>query len=75
MRISVELHKGSASINIHGLPKIHFLSDDIEPSQNKCCDFALWAILPILMRQNSTAVCDFSVSKSAYQSAILVAKI
>lgn len=75
MKVSVTIDKTAASVLIEGLPKIEFVTSDLELTQNNNFDFALWALLPIAMRKNQEVKCDFSVSREAYESALKVAKI
>ncbi|MEJ2227466.1 MAG: hypothetical protein P8Y67_04340 [Alphaproteobacteria bacterium] len=75
MKVKVHASQNALEIKIGGLPKIQFLSEQINFEDRGYYDFALWAILPIIMRLGSYAKCKFSVSRACYDSVIAVSRI
>ncbi len=75
MKINVNASRNKAVIRIDGLQTIEFLSDDLSLEGRDHYDFALWAILPILMKMGSYAECNFPVSRDCHDSVIAVSRI
>jgi 7-cyano-7-deazaguanine synthase in queuosine biosynthesis len=75
MKINVHHFKNKVEILIDGLPAIEFISDDVNLEDQDHYDFALWAILPILMRMGSYAECNFPVSRDCHDSVIAVSRV